>query len=108
MDDGKPPIYSTREDEVELGEAIEAFVIELAERVDQLQDAERAADFGRLLQLAERLGSAAQGLGFTSLGQLARVVARACDEEKADLAQRTLIEITEISRRIRLGHRGAA
>ncbi len=108
MGDRQTPIFSTREDEVELGEAIEAFVIELAERVDELQDAERAADLWRLFHLAERLGRASEGLGFTSLAQLARVVARACDEEKADLAQRTLIEITEISRRIRLGHRGAA
>ena len=38
MRDRPEPLYSTREDSAELEEAINAFVITLAERIDVLQD----------------------------------------------------------------------
>lgn len=102
-----PPIFSTLEDDPSRSEAIDRFVIGLAEDVDQLQDAELDADLGRLGELATRLGQRAGNLGYQPLAEIATVLANACRDSKLEDAQAATIELTDISGRIRRGHRGS-
>ena len=107
MDEQYVPIFSLYEDDPERRDAIEGFVVHLAERIDLLQDTERAGDTGQLRALAELLSEDAERLGFPALAQLAGEIGRCCAEDKADAAHDALEEATDIARRIRLGHRGA-
>ena len=103
-----PPIFSTCEDDPSQSEAIDRFVISLAEEVDRLQDAELEGDFEQLSGLVTRLGDRAQALGYLPMAQIAATVARACQEAKLEDARAGMIALTDISNRIRRGHRGAA
>lgn len=104
----QPPIYSTSEDDLTLSGAIDRFVISLAEDVDGLQDADLENDLALLGQLATGLGQRAEALGYGPLAVVSAAVADACCEEKLEDARAAMIELTEISGRIRSGHRGAA
>jgi hypothetical protein len=101
------PIFSTREDDPEIRESLDEFVVHLAERVDLLQDAEGARDLPQLRALAELLSEDAELYGFPSLAELARLIARCCQEDKPEGARDVLTEATEVACRIRLGHRGS-
>ena len=102
------PIYSARESDSEARDAISNFVVDLAQRVDMLQDAEGEDGFEPLRLLANTLASEAKRLGFELLASGAARVAEACIERKPDLAGDAMLELTDIAKRIRLGHRGAA
>ncbi|MCH7867683.1 MAG: hypothetical protein IH881_08280 [Myxococcales bacterium] len=104
----QPPIFSTLEDDLALGDAIDSFVISLAEEVDRLQDADLDEDLALLCELATKLRQRADELGYTPLAVVATVVADACRDDKLEDAQAAMVELTDISGRIRLGHRGAA
>jgi hypothetical protein len=78
------PIYSSLADDPAQQDLIDAFVVALAERVDELQDCEARCEFERLRTRAEALGRHSRE------------------------ARKALIELTEVSQRVRLGHRGAA
>lgn len=108
MEEKAKPIYSAREDEEEIREELNDFVIALAEDVDLLQDAESAGNLTRLASLADSLHSRAEGLGYAPLARIAAAVREAAREDKPEVAQNALIELTDVARRIRLGHRGAA
>lgn len=101
------PIFSSRADDPALSEAIDEFVIGLAERIDHLQDAETEADLARLATLAHGLAADAEPLGYAALARVAQVVEAAAREEKADEAHANLVKLTEIAYRIRMGHPGA-
>ena len=102
------PIYSARDRDSEARDEISEFVIGLAQRVDMLQDAEGEDEFEPLRLLADTLASEAKRLGFELLAFGAARVAEACVEQKPDRAGDAMVELTDIARRIRLGHRGAA
>ena len=102
------PIYSARDSDSEARDEISDFVIDLAERVDLLQDAEGGEDLEPLRLLADTLASDAKRLGFDLLAAGATRVAEACVELKPDVAEDAMVELTDIARRVRLGHRGAA
>jgi hypothetical protein len=109
MDDAKDaPIYSTRADDPAVGEIIDAFVIDLARRVDDLQDCEARGDFAILAEEIESVRAEAAQAGFDSLAEVARQIHLACNPAAPEDARKGLIEFTEVARRIRLGHRGAA
>ena len=101
------PILSSRADDPALGEAIDAFVIGLAERIDHLQDAEREADLEGLAVFAHDLEADAEALGYEVLARIAQLVESAAREEKSDEAHANLVKLTEIAYRIRMGHPGA-
>ncbi|MBW2390979.1 MAG: hypothetical protein JRG89_21460 [Deltaproteobacteria bacterium] len=101
------PIFSTLEDDPSKSEAIDQFVIGLAEDVDQLQDADLDANLGRLGELATRLGQRAENLGYQPLAEIAAMLANACRDDKLEDAQAATVELTDISGRIRRGHRGS-
>ena len=102
------PVYSSRADDPALSESIDSFVVELAERIDHLQDAQRAGDLKELAALASSLVTDAEKVGFDTLAESGVVLETTCQGANGGEAYDALLGITEIARRIRLGHRGAA
>jgi hypothetical protein len=111
-DDGEP-IVSAMAGELEVRERLEAFVIALGERVDQLQDLESGRKWKELEAGARRLGEEAFALGFEPLREAAAVVQGACVLAQQHPARsyaavrEALLALTDVARRVRLGHRGA-
>ncbi|MBY0398914.1 hypothetical protein K2X89_01370 [Myxococcota bacterium] len=108
MSERKPPIRSTQEDVPDLVQAIDRFVIGLAERIDAIQDAELQAGFAELGRLAGSLAADADRLGYPGLALVARNAVSASTDGKRDAVQDAVFELTEITQRVRQGHRGAA
>lgn len=108
MFEPKPPIRSTQENVVELADDLDRFVIGLAERIDSIQDAELVGKSSEVAALARSLSQDADRLGFPAMGVSARGVALSAEDDQKDELTETIRELTEISHRIRLGHRGAA
>lgn len=101
------PIFSSRAEDPDLIERIETFIIELAERVDELQDAEFKGDSEQLGGFAVALGKEADVLGFGSLAASAHAVNGCAGDGDSEEVREVLLDLTEIAKRIRLGHRGA-
>jgi len=101
------PIYSILHEDPACVEVIDEFVVGVSERVDHLQDADSKGDLRELGSLAAQLALDARTAGFTSLAELAAAVERACGDRAAKPAHDGVVAITEVARRIRLGHRGA-
>lgn len=108
MFERKPPIRSTQEDIAELAEDIDRFVVTLAERIDEIQDAELANCAGEVSSLARRLATDAERLGYPDMAQTAKSAAMAAEDEKSDAMQESIFELTDLVQRVRRGHRGAA
>ncbi len=100
-------IYSVHTDDPVKTEAINQFVIQLAERIDHLQDAESQGDMGRLIELAESLARDAENAGYANFTPIAQSAVNAARDGKAEEAHEALVELTDLSHRIRLGHRGS-
>jgi hypothetical protein len=101
------PILSSRSDEPGASEQIEGFIVGLAERVDGLQDAEFKGDLKELSTMAQALGSTALELGFDLLAASASDLERCCLSDSVEQVRETLIDLTEIAKRVRMGHRGS-
>ncbi len=101
------PIFSSRADDLDQREAIDQFVVGLAERVDQLQDAESGGRFSALADLARGLGSEAAANGFEPLANCAEHVHQSARAGRADDTHELLIELSHLAQRVRRGHRGA-
>jgi hypothetical protein len=104
----RSPICSLQNENPDLDEAIHEFVIRLAEQVDLLQDDEFCGDLEALEERCSLLGSYAATLGYPDFSDLARKLSQACDAREKDGVQQSLVALTEMTRCIRLGHRGAA
>jgi HPt (histidine-containing phosphotransfer) domain-containing protein len=102
------PIYSSHSDDPTVGEAVDRFVIGLAECIDQLQDAEVDGDLCGLASLAAGLRAEADAAGYAALAGVSEALEVACIDENSEAAREKLIELTEIAQRVRLGHKGAA
>ena len=103
----RKPILSSRSDESEVTEQIEGFVVCLAERVDDLQDAEFKGNLEELSSMARTLGTSALELGFDLLAASASDLERCCLSDSVEQVRETLIDLTEIAKQVRMGHRGA-
>jgi hypothetical protein len=108
MDDRRKPLYSLREDDLDVEDDISDFVIGLAERVDRLQDAQLAGNVDELSRGAAALALRARELGYPPVVEIAEKIHVGCLELQPDAAERALLELTELARQVRLGHRGAA
>ena len=104
----RKPIYSVHEDDPELQEPIDEFVIALAERIDGMQDLHSLADFTRLSELCQELADDSERLGYPTLAAVARTALEACTDRKASASEEALLEMTDLCQRIRQAHRGAA
>ena len=110
MDAERPPkpLLSSRADEPDVEQRIDAFVVGLGETVDALQDAEAAGDFQLLRERAARLAAEALPLGYAPMAEAASRVAEACAQLDPDVAHKAVSDVTELAQRIRRGHRSAA
>ena len=102
------PIYSTLEEQSEMHEEISDFVVGLAELVDTLQDLHSGEDFGTLVQRSRVLSEQANQLGYPMFAEAAQGVVRSCEADEPESAEQGLLEMSELARRIREAHRGAA
>ena len=101
------PLHSSRIDDASVRDELDEFVVGLAERVDLLQDAEASGDHQATGSQASTLATQAEELGFETLSRSAREVDRACARGDQGEVRKYLVELTEVSQRVRLGHRGA-
>ncbi len=101
------PIYSSRVKDPAAEESIDAFVVSLAERIDELQDADARRDFELLGELAQTLTEDADLQGFGALARCADFVSERSRDSDAAEAHKHLVELTRIARRVRLGHAGS-
>jgi hypothetical protein len=101
------PIYSTLGDDPSSGEAIDSFVVGLAERIDMLQDAEAGGDLAQLAGQASLLIVEAAEAGFAAFEKVGKELEAACFEKDGKAARQRLVELTELSQRIRLGYKGS-
>lgn len=101
------PIYSSRAADADFDEAIDAFVVSLGERVDDLQDAEAAADRERVRRLAGQFAADAEELGYPTVADAARQIAASCDDV-SDTLRKQIVDLTSLTQRVRRGHRSSA
>jgi len=101
-------IVSTRADDPDFDERIDRFVVRLGERIDAFQDAEAAGDPELLRGLAEALAEESAALGYPMLAAAARELASACAERDRAALRKRVVDLTELSQRVRRGHRSAA
>ena len=103
----RDPVRSNRSEDPEVSDLIDHFTLNLAERVDELQDSETKADLGTLGALSHVLAANAAELEFDLLAASATDLEGCCLAGDADAARDALLDLTEISKRIRMTHRGA-
>jgi hypothetical protein len=104
----EPALRSSREGDPEVELAIDTFVMKLGETVDALQDAEAAGQLVQLRGIASPLVEACRELGYASLADTARQIAEACLERNPVAAHKAVVDFTELSKRVRRGHKSAA
>ncbi len=104
----EPALRSSREGDPELELRIDAFVMQLGETVDSLQDAEAAGQLAALGKFARTLAERCRELGYESLGDAARGIEEACADRSPVAAHKAVVDFTELSKRVRRGHRSAA
>jgi hypothetical protein len=107
LDRRKGPIRSTLVDDAAL-ERLDGFLLALGERLDLIQEADRVGELGEAGARALDLASDAAGLGLPALVATAERVAFCCRAGDAASAHDAILELTDVVRRVRLGHRGAA
>jgi hypothetical protein len=101
------PVRSSRSEDPQVADLVDRFTVSLAERVDELQDAETKGDLGTLGTLSHALAAKALELGFDLLAASATDVEGCCLASDEDAVRKALVDLTEISKRIRTTHRGA-
>ena len=102
------PIFSCYAADPELEERIDAFVIQMGERVDLLQDTEIDGDLMLLRELSGKFAAESRELGYEPLARAAERVVAACLEQSPEAARKGLTDLTEISQRVRRGHSSSA
>ncbi|HVH07403.1 MAG TPA: hypothetical protein VNE71_15540 [Myxococcota bacterium] len=102
------PIVSRYAEDPAFDERIDRFVVGLGERVDAFQDAERLGDRIGLATLAGALRSEADALGYPPLSEAAGHVAASCSDPSPDALRKSVFDLTEVTQRVRRGHRSAA
>ena len=108
MESSAKPIVSLRAEDPAFDERIDRFVVELGERVDALQDAEAGGDRALLESLAAALRADAAELGYPALADAAERVQHGCGEHGLETLRKSVFDLTEVSQRVRRGHRSAA
>ena len=103
-----PPIYSRHDDDPELRDAIETFIIGLGEWIDSLQDLYSEANWKTLATRSRDLSREAEGAGYPLMVEVCTATALAADASDAEASHKQLEQLTEIIQRIRRGSRGAA
>ncbi len=101
------PILSALAEDPALQDGIDEFVLDLAGRIDDLQECELRGDLAGLAELSEGLLRRSARSGYDGLSRCASVVRFAAREGSTEEARKALVELTEMAHRVRLGHRGS-
>ena len=88
-------------------ERLDAFVLELGERIDLIQEAEHAGQLEEAAKRAAELAHDAQSLGLPPLVEAAERVVASCRRGAPAEAHADIVELTDVVTRVRLGHRGS-
>ena len=108
MDDASDgPIRPLLSDDESLAR-LDAFVVSLGESIDAIQDAEHAGQLENAAKRAADLARNAASLGLPPLANAAEQVVAACRSAMALDARDAIVVLTEVVRRVRLGHRGSS
>lgn len=99
------PIYSLLLDEQAL-EQLDAFVIELGERIDGIQEAEQVGQLEEAAKRARELATKARTMGLPPLADAAERVVASCQDGNAPRTHAEIVDLTDVVTRVRLGHRG--
>jgi hypothetical protein len=102
------PIFSSYAADPDLEERIDAFVIQMGERIDLLQDIEIDGDLTLLHEHSERFAAESHELGYEPLARAAERISAACREHSPEAARKSLVDLTELSQRVRRGHSSSA
>lgn len=86
---------------------LDGFVVALGECIDAIQDSERAGHFEETAKRASDLARDAEDLGLPPLATAALRVVTSCRESDVARTHADIVELTDVVRRVRLGHRGA-
>jgi hypothetical protein len=103
-----PPIYSTHDEDLSMRDAIEGFVIGLAERIDDLQDAELQGNLKQVGELCTGLVAEASATGYPALVEAGELVLSAESSGGPKAVLKALFELTETVQRVRRGSRSAS
>ncbi len=98
-------IRSLHADDPELEERLERFTVGLGERIDVIQEDEAAGALERVAEQAQSLAAEAAELGFPVLERAAAQAAGVAASGDTAGTHKSLVQLTEVVRRVRLGHR---
>jgi len=101
------PIHSLLGDDQSL-ERLDPFIVSLGERIDAIQDAEGRGHLEEAAKTALELASEAVELAIPPLALAAERVAVICRLDDRPRVHEAIVALTDVVRRVRLGHRGAA
>ncbi len=101
----KGPIYSLLVEEQAL-EQLDAFVVELGERIDWIQEAEQVGQHEEVAKRASELAAKALAMGLPPLAEAAERVLACARDGDASGTHVEIVELTYVVTRVRLGHRG--
>lgn len=87
---------------------LDVFVVGLGEVIDAIQDLELAGHLDEASKRAADLAREATALGLPPLARSAERVAASCRSTVAHEARDAIVELTDVVRRVRLGHRGSS
>lgn len=89
-------------------ECVDAFVFGLADRIDDLQEAELGGDIAEVERLGRDLVTQASRSGYPPLVEVAEVTIAACQTSEPSEVRKGITELTELAQRVRRGSRGGA
>ena len=87
---------------------LDVFVVALGECIDAIQDAEHSGQLEEAAKRAAELARDAARLGLPPLARAAERVVATCRAPASIAAREAIIELTDVVRRVRLGHRGSS
>jgi hypothetical protein len=105
VDDGAP-IRALLTDDDSLAR-LDQFVVALGECIDAIQDGERAGQLEETGKRAADLARDARSLGLPPLATAADYVVACCTGTDVVRVHAAIVELTDVVRRVRLGHRGS-
>ena len=108
MDPAPKPIRSLHEDDPEIEDALDSFILGLGEVVDGLQDAILAQDWPKLTAGARAFCDMAQELGYPALVEVLTDVLSAANRPDEEGARKAVGDLTELAQRVRRGHHSSA
>jgi hypothetical protein len=99
-----PPIRALLFDDASLVR-LDGFVAALGESIDTIQDNEHGGQLEETAKRAADLARDAHSLGLPQLATAAERVVACCQDGKGAGAHAAIVELTDVVRRVRLGHR---